>query len=516
MRAPSTFPLETVPAVRRPPATRAAWPDARSLRRPLLFIALVLYAFSFQGTRGIWEPDEGRYTAVALEMGRLGDYVCPHLNHEVEHLTKPPLTYWLLAGSIAVFGTSEWAARLPNALAFLATVLLVVRLGRRLAPASPGLAPWIYSTSLLPFVAANVVTTDTLLTLWETLAVWGFVELWWGVEERRGPYRLVTWLGFGLAFLTKGPPGLLPLLAIVAFAVLAEGRRGMGKLLSPAALAVFAFVGLGWYVLLWLREPGVLDDLVRHEVFARIFTAEHDRNAAWYGPIVIYGPALLLGTLPWTGSVLAACRDAWRSVRRAVRERDPLGSFLPDIFLLLWLLLPLTVFALARSRLHLYLLPLFVPLSLLAARRRGPSLALTPRRRLGLAVWILLLVSLRGLAGAVPQTKDSRALARAIQGSVRPAIDEVVFIGTPPRYGLSFYLDAEVEAVTLGPRSAPPRAQRLDEELREEEGVRLFVLPRHKIATFRDHSRKLGFTSVPRGGWRDLDFYELQRLEKMR
>jgi 4-amino-4-deoxy-L-arabinose transferase len=473
---------------------------AKKARQLLLFLALVFYVFAFQGSRGLWEPDEGRYTAVALEMGRLGDYMLPHLHHEVEHLTKPPLTYWLLAGSLAVFGANEWAVRLPNAMAFLATILLVARLGLWLAPDAPRLAPLIYATFLLPFAAANVVTTDTLLTLWETLALCGFVELWWGPAERRGLSRLVTWLGFGLAFLTKGPPGLLPLLAIVVFAVLTEGRKGFAKLLAPAALLVFAIVGLGWYVALWLREPGVLHYFVHREFLDRVFTADLDRNAAWYGPLVIYGPSLLLGTLPWTARLPAALRSTWRSAR------EP-----KDLFLLLWLLLPLTVFVLARSRMHFYLLPLFVPLALLMARR-GPVLRLTPRRYLAIAAWIVFLVALRGIAAAVPHSKDARVLARALEKDVPSQIDEVVFVGTRPRYGLSLYLNAEIEAVTLDPHLLVPWvAEPFQEELRQDEGARLFVLPHKHFAAFRDRSRDLGFAVVARGGWRDLEFYELQK-----
>ena len=42
-------------------------------RPALLLVALFVYALAFQGSRGLWEPDEGRYTAVALEMERLSD-----------------------------------------------------------------------------------------------------------------------------------------------------------------------------------------------------------------------------------------------------------------------------------------------------------------------------------------------------------------------------------------------------------------------------------------------------------
>lgn len=474
-----------------------------------MVVALVVYAFAFQGARGLWEPDEGRYTAVALEMQRLGDYLSPRLHHEVEHLSKPPLTYWLLAGSFAVFGREEWAARLPNTLAFLATVLLVALLARRLADGSR-LAPLVYATSLLPFVAANVVTTDTLLTLFETLAVWGFVELWWGPERRRALFRLVAWAGFGLAFLTKGPPGLLPLLAIVVFAARTEGRNGLRKLVSPAALLAFCGLGLTWYIALAVREPGVLEHLLRVELYDRIFTAANDRNAAWYGPVLVYVPAFLVGTLPWTGSVLAALRDAWRSL---VRRRGDAGvRDQVETFLLLWLLVPLAVFVVARSRLHFYVLPLFVPLALLAARQVGTGNALPRRWRAWLAVWVLGLVALRVAGGLAPHSKDSRLLARAISASIREPIYEIVFFNSSPRYGLVFYLDAEVETATLGIAPHPSwRAEPLDDELREDEGLRVFVVPRRHLGTFRAAAPRLGFTPVLQGGWRDLSFFLLQR-----
>jgi len=43
------------------------------MRRPpwWLLALLVLMAFAFQGTRGLWEPDEGRYTATGLRRNRV-------------------------------------------------------------------------------------------------------------------------------------------------------------------------------------------------------------------------------------------------------------------------------------------------------------------------------------------------------------------------------------------------------------------------------------------------------------
>src|SRR5512141_2022171 len=83
----------------------------------LLALWTLLFMLPFLGLRPLWLPDEARYTEVAREMLTTGDWLTPQLNGH-PHLTKPPLTYWAIAGSMAVWGQNEFAARLPNALAY--------------------------------------------------------------------------------------------------------------------------------------------------------------------------------------------------------------------------------------------------------------------------------------------------------------------------------------------------------------------------------------------------------------
>ena len=76
---------------------------------------LLLLAFAFQGTRGLWEPDEGFYANAALGMIDSGDYLVPRLNG-APFLDKPPLIYWLQAAGVRLLGRSEWGLRLGHAL----------------------------------------------------------------------------------------------------------------------------------------------------------------------------------------------------------------------------------------------------------------------------------------------------------------------------------------------------------------------------------------------------------------
>jgi len=81
--------------------------------RDVLWLTLmlaVLFGFAL-GNRALWHPDEGRYVEIPREMAQSGDYITPRLNG-VKYFEKPVLFYWLQAGSIKVFGLSEWAMRL--------------------------------------------------------------------------------------------------------------------------------------------------------------------------------------------------------------------------------------------------------------------------------------------------------------------------------------------------------------------------------------------------------------------
>ena len=80
------------------------------------------------------------------------------------------------AGSLALYV----AARHGWTLAYLLCVALTWRLARRLAPGQEAAAAVIFASMLLPFGAAQLVTTDFLLAAFETLALWAFVEARFG------------------------------------------------------------------------------------------------------------------------------------------------------------------------------------------------------------------------------------------------------------------------------------------------------------------------------------------------
>jgi len=428
-------------------------------RRPLLAILLLglLLGFAFQGARGLWSPDEGRYVDGAVHMLATGNWLAPAYSADRLNFSKPPLTYWVIAASLKTFGHNTWAARAPYALAYALTLLLLYGMGRELVPERPWLPALVYACAPFPFFTANIVSTDVFLCLFEALAMFGFLRAAFGDVAAHGRrWILLMWLGFGLAFLAKGPPGLIPLLAILPFVQRRDGWRGLGRLCAPTGLIVFLLAGGTWYVLAMLRYPWLLHYFLHREVYDRMFTAVQRRHPGPFGWFVAYVPTLLLGSLPWWPLLLGSkARTALAADWRKARSR-PYG---PELFLWLWLLLPLLVFCLVQSRLPLYVLPLFLPLSLLLALALRQRVALdSTGQRLALGLWLVALLAIKaGAAWMAHPAADNRLAARQLTAQARgrtygavvfvenTALDYDIEEQTP--WGLRLYLDRPIYGI---------------------------------------------------------------------
>jgi 4-amino-4-deoxy-L-arabinose transferase len=356
-------------------------------------------------------------------------------------------------------------------------------------------------------MGSNIVSTDALLMLFETAAMFAFVEAWAGPPERRRTWVRSMWLAWGAAFMTKGPPGMLPLLAMAAFLAVHDRAR-LRTLFDPVGLLTFSVVAFTWFAVLVLQDPGRLQYFLGYEVYDRVFTATHNRNAAWYGGLVVYLPALAAGALPWCVFSVAAAGGpgtAWSKLRERVRARDPQW-----LLLLYWFLLPLAIFMLARSRLPLYVLPLFAPLALMFSRPLAGASRFDDRRLRTLTVaTAVALVALKGYVAHFHTDRDSRAMAVAIRQSVDPRdIDGITFVDMRPFYGLNVYLGRPVKGVPLevgtGKWSAFAPGEDLCSELKRDRRT-LFALKRNRADRFRAGVERCGGPPPAAAGQFDAD-----------
>lgn len=314
------------------------------VRRHLAPVALILLlgllpaAFS-RHARMFFSPDETSYTEVTLEMMQGGDPLVPRLGGH-PWLEKPPLAYWLLAASFALFGFGfPAAAALNAALTLLTAWLVAVHAGAQDRRAGT-LAAVIYLTMFLPAVTAATALTDPALTLFTTAALVTYLRGGRGSAALGGVF-------LGLAVLTKGP--VAPLVVVPALLAAAVAtRRAAGFRRVAVAAGVAAGVTLPWLVVLVRRGllPQLLDEFLGKQVMSRVVDAWAIATPWWY-----YLPVLWVMAFPW-GTHLALAPAGWRTGASQLRRRDPV--FLAEMAAVV---VPLLAFSVAHNKLPHYLLP---------------------------------------------------------------------------------------------------------------------------------------------------------------
>lgn len=309
------------------------------------------------GAEPLTSPNEGLYAEAAREMVEGHDLIVPHIN-SVVYFEKPPLLYWLAAAAMVVFGENAMAARLPSALAGIASVYFVLLMGGFLLGPRPArsLPAIVLATSLGFVIMARQVMFDALLCATITASL----VLFWMASERKSRAAVYgMYAALALGVMTKGLMGLLlPAMVIVVYCAVARDWARLKPLANLGGLALFLALAVPWHVAAALRNHDFLwfyfvnEHVMRY--LAKRWPYDFPHQQAWVPALgVIYL------AMPWS-VLLPAFGYYVRSLpRRGLRLRPEL------IFVLCWALVPLLFFTLSKSRTAYYMLPVIPPFALL-------------------------------------------------------------------------------------------------------------------------------------------------------
>lgn len=443
-----------------PSQTSTAQGESRKLLPTTLLLAALL-ALSFQGSRGLYESTEGRYARCAQETLQSGSLLEPMLNGE-HHWSKPPLAYLPIAAGIHLFGNNAWGARGFQGILFLLAVLAVYAAGRELwNPGTGALAALVYATSPFIIGAANTVSTDNLLVLFEAVAVACY---WRAVRHRDQRYMVLAWTALAFAFLTKGPVALFPLLGILpAHYHLRRVGANPPRLASLPGLTAFFTIGLSWYVLEILRHPDLLDRWLVHETLDRFATDEYRRNAEFHKAFTIYSPILLFGTGPW--AILLAWKRNALGITKGTFTNWRAWCPTPEAtYLLTAIFIPLLLLMISQSRLPLYALALFPPIALALGRGLARTIAnhtFAERTVLIIAITLsAILLPIKGASAWYPSRRDMGQLAQ----NLRPVLAEypqasMLLLYNEPLNGLEYYLNRPIPMHPLPTADSPEEGE---------------------------------------------------------
>ena len=337
-------------------ATDATVPDQHWTVRHRIWLLAALGALVYLPTlhlRDLWYPDEPDIGEVALAMFRSGDWIAPR-RMGVIWVDYPPLLYWAGCVFSHLFGRmSEFALRVPNALAGIAAVLYTCRVGSRWYGPRAGL--WAGLTLLTMFqffYQAVCYRPDMLFTI--AIAI-GMVLYYEGTEVRpRAALRIAGFAMLGVAMLAKGPLGLL--LPGLVLTLWNASRRRWLRILELAALALVALVVyLPWFVAC-ARAMGA--DSILHELYAQNVARFVAGDRGHEQPVWYFFTNFWPDLLPWSFLVPPAI---WWAVRSRLRQ-DPKVAFL-----LWWFGTFLVFLTFAVTKRQLYLLPVYPAVALLLA-----------------------------------------------------------------------------------------------------------------------------------------------------
>ncbi|WP_378956321.1 ArnT family glycosyltransferase [Pelosinus sp. sgz500959] len=326
----------------------------------LVAIISIVVVFLNLGGIPLLDPDEPVYAETPKEMFAFEEFISPRIYGEYWY-DKPPMYYWLVAGSYKLFGMTEFAARFPSALLAVACSLAVYLFGRRLFNERAGLAgALVLTTSIEFFYLGKAAVTDMTLLFCLTVALLSFIE-------KR--YYLAYFFA-GLATLTKGPIGLVFPGMIVFFYLLATRNWSELKTMKiPSGLLLYALVAFPWYIIMYqLHGSDFIDTFLGFHNVTRFTSPEHPEGVLWY----YYIPVLILGFFPWTSIML---QSMWASLTKGKQDSSVL------VFLNSWAMVIFIFFSISQTKLVSYILPMFPPLAMIAGWYIDQLWTASPKKR---------------------------------------------------------------------------------------------------------------------------------------
>ena len=419
----------------------------------LVFLALIAIRLVLLGFAPHDDPSESRYAEIARKMVETGDWITPQFDYGVPFWAKPPLSMWLSALGMELFGVNEFGSRIFIFVAALGVLAVVARLASRERDRETGWAAALLLMGMpLFFYCSAAVMTDLALLAGLTLAMAAFRL---ALRENSRGWGYLFFIALAVGLLAKGPLTLVLAGAPIGLWTLLGNRwrEVWQKLPWLGGTVLMLAIAMPWYVLAERKTPGFLDYFLVGEHWKRFTVKGWDGDL--YGSAHAIAPGAiwefwLLGAFPWCLGFLALPFRKWRNFRAWAMAEDGRG-----LYLVLWMLCPLVFFTPARNIIVTYPLPALPATALLLA-----DLAM-PRLREG-GLWrrfhalhpSLALVSVLCAGGTMgvwlfwsdlwPKHSE-RDLVRRYLHERHPG-DRLVIYGAR-RYSAEFYLEGNVENV---------------------------------------------------------------------
>ena len=322
----------------------------------LIAIGALLLFIPFLGGVHLFDWDEINFAESAREMILTRDYLNVQVDFNAFY-QKPPLFIWMQVLSMKIFGINEFAARFPNVICAMFTLVVLFRTGRRIY--DEGFAWfWVlsYTGSFLPFLYFKSGIIDPWFNFFIFTALLNLIRF---LDADRGEKRwqnlLLSAMLLGMANLTKGPVSILLFgLTVAVFWSLNKFRLKILWSEMLVFLVVLIVVGGFWYILQVASGNGsIIPEFLHYQI--RLLNTE---DAGHGGFLFYHFVVLFIGVFPVSVFALKA-------FRRSYYDDNAQKRFKRWMIILFWVVL--VVFSLVKTKIVHYSSLTYLPLTFLGA-----------------------------------------------------------------------------------------------------------------------------------------------------
>lgn len=331
------------------------------LKYSLIFALLgALFFIPFLGGVHLFDWDEVNFAEISREMLITKDFLRVYVNFE-PFWEKPPFFFWLQAMGMRVFGVGEFAARLPNAICGIITLVILYNIGKKLYDNRFGII-WagVYFGSVLPFLYFKSGIIDPWFNLFIFLGLYFFILAYWKRESFKNIYLANNqWIylllgGFfiGMGILTKGPVAFL--IAALTMGVYWVYQRFRFYVNVPQFLfytVVAVAIASIWYALFFIDQ---FDEFNKYQY--RLFSTPDAGHKGFPG---YHFAVVLVGCFP---ASIFLIRAFFKMEGETLRHQQDFKIWMKFLF---WVVLIL--FTIVKSKIVHYSSMAYFPLTFLAA-----------------------------------------------------------------------------------------------------------------------------------------------------
>ncbi len=216
----------------------------------IIILSGIIFFIPFLGKVHLFDWDEINFAESAREMIVTGNYHRVQINFQ-PFWEKPPFFFWLQAGSMKIFGINAFAARFPNAIFGIITLVTFFLIGKKYKSARFGFIWAIsYLGTFLPHLYFKSGIIDPVFNYFIFLSIYFmFLDTSGEVyKNKKYVYPSLAGIFIGLATLTKGPVGLLVfLISFFVYFLFTRFKNFPGIKKILLFIFFFSLISLLWF-----------------------------------------------------------------------------------------------------------------------------------------------------------------------------------------------------------------------------------------------------------------------------